>query len=106
MASNDWYQRSWRPTLAYLFGAQTFLIMLTFCKLGWMNQLEALKVLSDVGFGLMSVVTIYFVGMFGILGVFIYQRGQDKQAENERPPTTGQLDMLGDLIKALAGKKK
>lgn len=100
MASGDPLQRWWRP----LYALELSLVE---CPGFAITLLHALWIGHDAGINgfanLSALFMAYFGARFGVLGVYITGRTKEKQASatGELPPT-----VVGDLLKALANKKK
>lgn len=68
--------RIWRPLFAITFTACYAIVLMTICWLMWTRQLGTLTNLTDVtGF-----MTFAFIAGCAVLGVQVWQRGEEKKA--------------------------
>jgi len=102
-ASDDKVQRWWRPMGAYEFYAECFMLMATVCYLMIHDFSAFAHFVADGGWIILAVLTAYWAIRGGLLGVYIIQRSQEKQADMvANAPIAGNLDVLGNVLKTLA----
>jgi len=100
IASEDPLQRWWRP----LYALELSLVECPAFALTLLHALWSGHQAGISGFASLSALLMaYFGARFGVLGVYVTGRTREKQAgaTGELPPT-----VIGELLKALANKKK